>query len=148
MDQLDWPFHLPQLFTNDVDLEVGHLSALDLGLYGSPLALPYPHHQDELSNTALSRPLNATISRCQTESALLLSSFQRQPTCTHTSRASYTVLPSQDTGPRGTGTQLLYYYSLGAELTHGFTIRVSSTSPGKVQDLLSAAVSKGQGQLT
>lgn len=31
----------------------------------SPLALPYPHHQGELSSTALARPPSATISRRQ-----------------------------------------------------------------------------------
>ena len=66
---------------------------IDLGV-GYDRALLYLYYQGKLSSTALARPPNAAISRRQ------LSCFPPlHPHCTHASRATSTVRPSQGMGP-------------------------------------------------
>jgi len=57
LDQKSWPFHMPQQFTDDVELGAGgQLKALDLvwvvAELPSALALPYPRPHGALSCTA------------------------------------------------------------------------------------------------
>ena len=69
LDQQNWPFHVPQQFTDDVDFRVGQPKAMDLGMgdteHVSLLVLPYLYHQGKLSSTALTGPRNAAIGRNQ-----------------------------------------------------------------------------------
>lgn len=87
--------------TDDIDLGVSQLRALDLGQGGSRAAQgnssPYLYHQGKLSNTSLPRSPNVTTGQ-KAGSALLLSSPKGLLTCTHASRASSTVLPGQGAG--------------------------------------------------
>ena len=69
MDQQDWLFRVSQALADVIDFGVSQLRApnMDMGgsLAGPPQGFPYPHHQGELSRTALARPLSAAISRRQ-----------------------------------------------------------------------------------
>jgi hypothetical protein len=55
-----WPFYTSEQLVVDTDFGVGQLRALSLSLVVaelvSLLALPYPHHQGELSSTVPARP--------------------------------------------------------------------------------------------
>ena len=75
MDQPEWPFHTPPpKFTGEVDVGIGQLKSLGSG-HGWQLSRSalqsLPHHQGQLSSTALARPPNAATGR--KEAALLLS---------------------------------------------------------------------------
>ena len=69
LDQQDWPFHAFQQFTDDVDLGMGQLKALDLDLGAtelvSPLALPYPYHQGKLSSTRTDSDHSLKLENCR-----------------------------------------------------------------------------------
>jgi hypothetical protein len=65
----------------------------------SPLTLPYPHHQSELSRTVPARPSNAELAGGRVSSPALMPSGGVGLTSTIPSRASSTVLPSQGMGP-------------------------------------------------
>ena len=58
-----------QPFTNDIDVGVGQLRALDMGWVVAVLvivpSLPYLHHQGKFPSIALAKPPNAAISRRQ-----------------------------------------------------------------------------------
>jgi hypothetical protein len=93
---------MSQLLTDDTELGMGQLRALDLG--GSqPVGSPYLHHQSKLFSIVLARPPRATTDRKQDQ----LSHSHALPTLMssgwltyiHTSRASFTVLSSRGTGP-------------------------------------------------
>lgn len=61
------PCHMLQQFLGEVNVEVGQLKALDVGLGNSVslLTLPHPHHQRELSNTAPGSSPSATAGKRQ-----------------------------------------------------------------------------------
>jgi hypothetical protein len=93
LEQQDWPWHDSQSFTNDVDVGVGQLRALDLSWVVAVLvivpSLPYLHHQGKFPSIALAKPPNAAISRRQGQlfcsyelgSAHLCSQLQSQLYC-------------------------------------------------------------------
>ena len=101
LDQQDWPFHMSQQFTNEIDFRAGQLRALDLDLGGNGgdqftgLSLIC---STRASSPALLQP--APQCRLQAEgrvsSPALLILGSRSPAPT---RASSTVLPSQGVGP-------------------------------------------------
>lgn len=70
------PFHMSQQFVDDVDFGVGQFKAvhLCLGVGGTPFVLPHPcpHHQGELSSTALARQPKATVGRSRASPPALM----------------------------------------------------------------------------
>ena len=64
-----WPFYTSEQLVVDTDFGVGQLRALSLSLVVaelvSLLALPYPHHQGELSSTVPARPVLLLL--CQSQ---------------------------------------------------------------------------------
>jgi hypothetical protein len=66
--------HTPQPLADNMDLGVGQLKALDLGLGNSQL-----HHQGKLSSTAVARPPTATIFSGRVSSPALMRSGPTHP---------------------------------------------------------------------
>lgn len=90
---------MSQVYADDIDFGVGHLRVLELGLSWSThwLSLSYLHYLGKLSSIALAKSPNGCHWQ-ETGSALLLSYFWGQLTCTHTSRDRSSELSSQYTG--------------------------------------------------
>ena len=64
LDLQGQPLYTLQQFRDGVDVELGWLKALDLGLrsiwVSQPTSSPHPYHQDKLSSTALDGPPKAS----------------------------------------------------------------------------------------
>ena len=95
LEQQDWPLLDSQPFTNDIDVGVGQLRALDLGWVVAVLvivpSLPYLHHQGKFPSIALAKPPTMLpLARGRVSSPALMT--WGQLTCAHNSRVSSTGL--------------------------------------------------------
>ena len=105
MEQQDWPFHASQPFADDICFGVGHLRALGLGLGGSragqPISSPFSTPPEALKHCS-GKHCSGSVTQCccqQETGSALLSCPRGQLTCTHSSRAGFTVLPCQGAQP-------------------------------------------------